>query len=538
MFGIYISASTSQPTGDYKGLFGFAEGGSIKNTGVAKSFIRGRNNIGGITNCCNAGTIIGGNNNIGGVAGESYYNIINCYNTGAVTGTSNLGNNIGGVVGYATGNITDCYNSGTVTGSGYGGSNGKTGGVAGSSAGGMSNCYNEGRVDGLNYTGGITGRTQGDVINCYNTGAVSGREVVGGIAGGLSGNINDIKVANCFNAGTVTASNLYTGGIAGSVEDKSIIINCYNSGAVTSNWAGGVAGMMNLGSITKVYFLISGDINSGLDAVYFQLSGTVTDVSSFNEDGYDSLLSDLNKWVAENNADGEYMHWKSDILYPAVFCDGKFISQIISADTLRSAATCTESATYWYSCDCGIDFSDEFYFEDGNPLGHTPSDWIIDKAATAAAAGSKHKECTICGEVLETEVIPATGIYQMITGADGSWSKDSIDGHKIVCDADLTKFVEVKVNGILIDTSDYTVTSGSTIITFSPEYLKTLSEGVHNFEIVFTDGKVLTTLTIQAGSNNGFPGWAITLIVIGSILIVGAGGFAAYWFLIRKGKVV
>ena len=36
---------------------------------------------------------------------------------------------------------------------------------------------------------------------------------------------------------------------------------------------------------------------------------------------------------------------------------------------------------------------------------HTPSDWISDTEATCKAAGSKHKECTECEEVLETEEI-------------------------------------------------------------------------------------------------------------------------------------
>ena len=36
---------------------------------------------------------------------------------------------------------------------------------------------------------------------------------------------------------------------------------------------------------------------------------------------------------------------------------------------------------------------------------HTPSDWIPDAEATCKAAGSKHKECTECEEVLETEEI-------------------------------------------------------------------------------------------------------------------------------------
>ena len=36
---------------------------------------------------------------------------------------------------------------------------------------------------------------------------------------------------------------------------------------------------------------------------------------------------------------------------------------------------------------------------------HTSSDWIVDKAATVDAEGSRHKECTVCKTVLEKEAI-------------------------------------------------------------------------------------------------------------------------------------
>lgn len=46
-----------------------------------------------------------------------------------------------------------------------------------------------------------------------------------------------------------------------------------------------------------------------------------------------------------------------------------------------------------------------FNFVDLNHT-HTPSNWIVDKSATVDAEGSKHKECTECGEILETAIIP------------------------------------------------------------------------------------------------------------------------------------
>lgn len=40
---------------------------------------------------------------------------------------------------------------------------------------------------------------------------------------------------------------------------------------------------------------------------------------------------------------------------------------------------------------------------------HTAGSWITDQGATSSQAGSRHRECTICGYVMERETIPATG---------------------------------------------------------------------------------------------------------------------------------
>lgn len=67
-------------------------------------------------------------------------------------------------------------------------------------------------------------------------------------------------------------------------------------------------------------------------------------------------------------------------------------------------ATCTTDGERIYTCTCG-----DKYTETIPATGHSESAWIIDKAATAIENGSKHTECTTCGKVIKTEVIPATG---------------------------------------------------------------------------------------------------------------------------------
>ena len=70
-------------------------------------------------------------------------------------------------------------------------------------------------------------------------------------------------------------------------------------------------------------------------------------------------------------------------------------------------ATCTEDGLTdgSYCADCGDIITEQKVIP---AFGHTAGDWIVDKEATCTEAGSKHKECEICGELLETEEIPVT----------------------------------------------------------------------------------------------------------------------------------
>ena len=90
-------------------------------------------------------------------------------------------------------------------------------------------------------------------------------------------------------------------------------------------------------------------------------------------------------------------------------------------------------------------------------------------------------------------------IYQLTNG-DGSTytSAYSGSGTKAVrSDAQLSKFKEVKVDEVIVDSSNYTLTEGSTIITFKEAYLQTLSAGEHTFKIMSTDGFTSGKITIK-----------------------------------------
>lgn len=179
--------------------------------------------------------------------------------------------------------------------------------------------------------------------------------------------------------------------------------------------------------------------------------------------------------------------------------------------------------------------------------GHTAGDWIVDKEATVTEAGSRHRECTVCRTVLETEAIaklptPAPVTYKIIEGADGTYALNADGTYTIRANGEFSKFVSVEMDGKVVDSKNYTAKSGSTIITFSKEYMSSLSAGKHTVKVNFTDGSAETTLTVaqkdtkdtgktdvgkksasksaKTGDNSNLIAWFILLAA--SVCIVGS----------------
>lgn len=168
--------------------------------------------------------------------------------------------------------------------------------------------------------------------------------------------------------------------------------------------------------------------------------------------------------------------------------------------TVDKQPTCTETGSKSIHCRNCREVKDVKAIE---ALGHTLGDWIIDKPATVEAAGSRHKECETCGAILEKEEIKKLELpaYKIIDGAESTWTQNTnTDGSLVIRgDGAIAKFKEVRVDGVVIDVKNYTVTEGSTIITLKTEYLKTLPAGKHTFEIAWIDGSAATYFTV-AGS--------------------------------------
>jgi hypothetical protein len=228
-----------------------------------------------VTDSYNTGTV-SGNSDVGGVVGYNYYNstVTASYNTGTVSGN----NSVGGVVGYNVWNstVTDSYNSGTVSG------NGNVGGVVGANEKGatVTNSYNSGRVSGSDGVGGVVGANYfSAVTDSYNTGTVSGNNRVGGVVGYSYSS----SLTNSYNTGSVSGNN-YVGGVVGCKYDNSTVTASYNSGTVSgSYYVGGVVGYNTYGStITNSYNSGRVSGSDGVGGVVGANEGGATVTDSYN----------------------------------------------------------------------------------------------------------------------------------------------------------------------------------------------------------------------------------------------------------------
>ena len=93
--------------------------------------------------------------------------------------------------------------------------------------------------------------------------------------------------------------------------------------------------------------------------------------------------------------------------------------------------------------------------------------------------------------------VPTPVSYKILDGANSDWKQNTEETITIRGNGDFSKFVGVKIDGNTIDAKNYTAKEGSTIITLTTDYLKTLSIGTHTFEIVWTDGSASTNFTVS-----------------------------------------
>ena len=147
-----------------------------------------------------------------------------------------------------------------------------------------------------------------------------------------------------------------------------------------------------------------------------------------------------------------------------------------------------------------------------------------------APATSTPATSTTTAPASSAAAAPVQVTYDILDGAGSSWTQNTHGSLAIRGSGEISKFREVKVDGVTVDPVNYTVTEGSTIITFKPEYLKSLSAGNHSFELVWTDGTAATNFTVAENADQSAKspktGEDFSMALCTALLMVSCAGLA------------
>ena len=371
----------------YRGFFGYATYGCIKNITFDNAKVKNTNKFGtgiltgGFEKCTIenikilANCSVEGTENTGGIAGAGVGDISNCENRAMVNGT----NKVGGIVGnYSNNTISSCANYGAVTGTEYA-------------------------------VGGIVGWFgTGTMQNSANYGDISGVAQVGNLIGfALTFNLNNVLgVGNV----TATATKLNGGLLVGEISDPRSTaagILAYNgnakltiNGTEQTGEAVKAIGQGSLTSVFRVKAFSAEQLKSGF--VAFILQGNASESAKWgqklNTDDYpllnsaDKVYSDspiTMKCSGELEGTGTFTNTK-----PAQ--EGTFTMQhgnsIIHHESVDVTCTVDGTIEYW-ECDvCNETYLDEKLTQ---PVGN-----IIKEAATGHNYDENDK-CTKCQKEIQ-----------------------------------------------------------------------------------------------------------------------------------------
>ncbi|MCI9129670.1 MAG: hypothetical protein HFJ65_05125 [Eggerthellaceae bacterium] len=303
-----IRCTSSELAGICAGFL--SQGGTISGVSTSGSLLAecgcggivGKMTLSGtISGCQNSASVrsTGGSGNCGGIAGAAYYtqegaemHITDCINTGAITGT----NDVGGICGLCCGFISGCKNEGAVTGTSY-----SVGGIAGEvkCLGGISKCTNSADI------------TNTGTGSPYGTGGIVGWVRYDGAAPAYAASA-PITVTDNVNTGSVTtASTIGVGGIAGVLYSAGVISGNENHAKELSGKqfiAGIVGNLQDQGASTLPSTVPEGATveNNVSTTATADMSGALTDQFAYNNDpSIFTVVGNGTQWVATSSATGD-----------------------------------------------------------------------------------------------------------------------------------------------------------------------------------------------------------------------------------------
>ncbi|HIW39488.1 MAG TPA: hypothetical protein IAA36_00785 [Candidatus Eubacterium pullicola] len=154
----------------------------------------------------------------------------------------------------------------------------------------------------------------------------------------------------------------------------------------------------------------------------------------------------------------------------------------------------------------------------------TDAEQLIHEAKDQYDALSDHEK-TLLSEQLKEKLESLLGDlldYRIIEGNGSKWTVGDDGFLTITANGPVEKFTGIEVDGKAVDAANYTVKSGSTIISLKPEYLNTLSVGKHTLTVIYTDGetsgefeivKNAETVTPETGDSSSAVLWSALMFI-------------------------
>ncbi|MPW25439.1 LPXTG cell wall anchor domain-containing protein [Alkalibaculum sp. M08DMB] len=145
----------------------------------------------------------------------------------------------------------------------------------------------------------------------------------------------------------------------------------------------------------------------------------------------------------------------------------------------------------------------------GSPAsGKQFKNWTVESgSANLASSTSETTTFTMpAGELVITatyeNVTTQTETYVIKSGANGTHQIGSDGTLTITCSGALNDLTGIYVDGNLVDSSNYTLKSGSTILTFHADYLNGLGTGKHTVRFQYGENSVETSFEIAAADSD------------------------------------
>lgn len=271
---------------------------------------------------------------------------------------------------------------------------------------------------------------------------------------------------------------------------------------------------LNIALVYDTDYITQKSITNIASSLYMTTGSTIVwdGAENYTSDG---ILATVNFSIAEDAPVGDYevkiiFMGASDDNFEevqAVAKAGKITVKCRHTNTTfvsEKPADCTNNgytAGFWCNdCETYISGHEIIYSK-----GHTSSDWIIDEQPTCSNSGRRHRECTVCGEILQTFGVPANGhqhvaIDSITEHPHTVTYKCSVCGHEKKENPSLSSCVECNFSITLTDSDNYKLEAyigeGTTVsIPASYKSIDIKSIGPS----CFRDNAIITSIEIEEG---------------------------------------